>query len=113
MAVRIDNFEHEVESVIVQRGRRYYRSGAVTECTEEDGEVRAEVQGSENYRVRMEIDDDGTIGSHRCSCPYDYGEFCKHEVAVLYYLRDMRKKAAHKAEVEDIVADLKQKLQAI
>ena len=113
MAVRIDNFEHEVESVIVQRGRRYYRSGAVTKCTEEDGEVRAEVQGSENYRVRMEIDDDGTIGSHRCSCPYDYGEFCKHEVAVLYYLRDMRKKAAHKAEVEDIVADLKQKAENI
>ena len=113
MAVRIDNFEHEVESVIVQRGRRYYRSGAVTECTEEDGEVRAEVQGSENYRVRMEIDDDGTIGSHRCSCPYDYGEFCKHEVAVLYYLRDARKKAAHKAEVEDIVADLKQKAENI
>ena len=113
MAVRIDNFEHEVESVIVQRGRRYYRAGAVTKCTEEDGEVRAEVQGSENYRVRMEIDDDGTIGSHRCSCPYDYGEFCKHEVAVLYYLRDMRKKAAHKAEVEDIVADLKQKAENI
>ena len=113
MAVRIDNFEHEVEAIIVQRGRRYYRSGAVTECTEEDGEVRAEVQGSENYRVRMEIDDDGTIGSHRCSCPYEYGEFCKHEVAVLYYLRDMRKKAAHKAEVEDIVADLKQKAENI
>ncbi len=113
MAVRIDNFEHEVESVIVQRGRRYYRSGAVTECTEEDGEVTAEVLGSENYRVRMEIDDDGTIGSHRCSCPYDYGEFCKHEVAVLYYLRDVRKKAAHKAEVEDIVADLKQKAENI
>ena len=113
MAVRIDNFEHEVESVIVQRGRRYFRSGAVTECTEEDGEVRAEVQGSENYRVRMEIDDDGTIGSHRCSCPYDYGEYCKHEVAVMYYLRDMRKKAAHKAEVEDIVADLKQKAENI
>lgn len=113
MAVRIDNFEHEVEAIIVQRGRRYYRSGAVTECTEEDGEVRAEVQGGENYRVRMEIDDDGTIGSHRCSCPYEYGEFCKHEVAVLYYLRDMRKKAAHKAEVEDIVADLKQKAENI
>lgn len=113
MSVRIDNFEHEVEPVIVQRGRRYYRSGAVTECTEERGEITAEVQGSENYRVRMEIDDDGTIGSHRCSCPYDYGEFCKHEVAVLYYLRDMRKKAAHKAEVEDIVADLKQKAENI
>lgn len=113
MSVWIDNFEHEVEPVIVQRGRRYYRSGAVTECTEEGGEITAEVQGSENYRVRMEIDDDGTIGSHRCSCPYDYGEFCKHEVAVLYYLRDMRKKAAHKAEVEDIVADLKQKAENI
>ena len=113
MAVRIDNFEHEVEAIIVQRGRRYYRSGAVTKCTEEDGEIRAEVQGSENYRVRMEIDDDGTIGSHRCSCPYDYGEFCKHEVAVLYYLRDARKKAAHKAEVEEIVADLKQKAENI
>ena len=56
MAVRIDNFEKAVESVIVQRGRKCFRLGAVRECTEENGEISAYVQGNEIYRVRMDID---------------------------------------------------------
>ena len=56
MALQIDNFEHEVESVIVQRGRKCFRLGAVRECTEEKGEITAYMQGNEIYRVRMDID---------------------------------------------------------
>ena len=76
--------------MIVQRGSRYFRGGRVLSCVDEDGEVEAVVQGTERYKVRMTVDEDGTIHGHRCSCPYD-GTMCKHEVAVLYYLRERRK----------------------
>ena len=91
MSLRLDNFEDSVEPVIVKRGKSYFRSGAVTELTEEDGEVHAVVEGSEPYRVSMEVDADGEIHAHRCSCPYEWSIVCKHEIAVLYYLREKRK----------------------
>ena len=97
MAIRLDNFEQAVESTIVQRGRTYFRSGSVIKCTDEDGEVNAVVQGSKQYKVSMVVDDDGVVHEHRCSCPYDWGEFCKHEVAVLYYLRKSRKSNAKRS----------------
>ncbi len=96
MALRLDNFEQAADPVIVQRGRAYFRSGKVTECTDEDGEVRAIVHGTERYRVKMEIAEDGSVRRSSCTCPYDRGDMCKHEVAVLFYLRQARKEAASK-----------------
>ena len=107
MAIRLDNFEQAVEPVILQRGRTYFRSGRVTQCTDEDGEVEAVVQGTEPYRVSMFVDADGELHEHRCTCPYDWGSICKHEVAVLYYLREKRKKAIRKQQVTDIIAQMK------
>lgn len=108
MVLRLDNFEQVVEPVIVPRGRSYFRSGCVTKCVEDEvGEVQAEVVGSKRYKVTIDICDDGTIGYHRCTCPYDWGEVCKHEVAVLYYLREQRRKAVQKVSVQDIIAQMK------
>ena len=108
MAIRLDNFEQAVEPTIVQRGRMYFRSGSVIKCTDDDGEVNAVVQGSEQYKVSMVVDDDGVVHEHRCSCPYYWGEFCKHEVAVLYYVRARRKSKAKSSrpEITDKVEDL-------
>ena len=103
MAIRLDKFEQAVEPMIVQRGRRYFRAGQVLSCMDEDGEIEAEVQGTERYTVRMTVDEDGTIHGHRCNCPYD-GEFCKHEVAVLYYIRERRKA---KETVAQMIAQMK------
>ena len=107
MALRLDNFEQVAGPVIVQRGSRYFRMGRVTKCVEENGEVNAQVQGTHRYRVTMMIDEEGTIREHRCNCPFDDAILCKHEVAVLYYLREQRKKAARKASVQDIIAQMK------
>ena len=114
MAIRLDNFEQTVEPIIVQRGKTYFRSGRVTKCTDENGEVEAVVQGSERYKVSMFVDADGELHEHRCTCPYDWGSICKHEVAVLYYLRESRKSKdasehsdkSRKPEVTDIVEDI-------
>lgn len=106
MALRLDNFEQAVEPVIVKRGKSYFRSGCVVQFSDEDGEVKAVVIGSDRYKVSMTIDRNGVIHEHRCNCPYDWGNVCKHEVAVLYYLREQRKKALHKRQVTDIIAEM-------
>ena len=43
--------------------------------------LSAEVKGSWNYQVEIEVGPD-TISAH-CSCPYDWGGYCKHICAVL------------------------------
>ena len=91
MALRLDNFEQMAGPVIAQRGRNYFRSGRVTECVEENGEVKAVVMGSERYKVKMDVEENGTIRFHSCTCPFDDAILCKHEAAVLYYLREQRK----------------------
>ena len=106
MNLHIDTFEQAVDPVILQRGRSYFRNGHITQFDENEGEVTAVVHGTGNYKVRMEIDDSGNILSHSCTCPYDWGDICKHEVAVLYQLRKARKEADRKKKVDNIVEDM-------
>jgi hypothetical protein len=44
--------------------------------------LRAEVRGSRLYHVEIEVAEDGILAI--CSCPYDWGGYCKHIGAVLY-----------------------------
>ena len=106
MAIRLDNFEQAVEPMIVQRGSRYFRGGRVLQCTDEDGEVEAVVQGSELYKVSMFVDADGELHEHRCTCPYDWGSICKHEVAVLYYLRERRRANGERRKAKEAVSQM-------
>jgi len=39
--------------------------------------------------VTVHLDDDREVEDISCTCPYDWGEHCKHEVASLYALRDL------------------------
>ncbi|HET6567786.1 MAG TPA: SWIM zinc finger family protein [Rhodothermales bacterium] len=69
---------------VVGRGQDYYASGAVTSVVQRGREIQAQVEGSsfEPYQVRITFDDGG-ITEAGCSCPYDWGGWCKHVVAVL------------------------------
>lgn len=42
--------------------------------------IRARVRGSELVPYRVDID--ASSGENSCTCPYDWGEVCKHTVAV-------------------------------
>lgn len=77
---------------IMQRGRRYYLNGNVSSLKVSEDKITAKVRGSyaEPYEVELEIDD-GEVVDHFCDCPY-YGEGCKHVVAVLYKLLNMKDK---------------------
>jgi len=66
------------------RGEDYYATGAVLELVRRGDTLYAEVEGSsyEPYQVEVTLDAQG-ISSTSCTCPYDWGGWCKHIVAVL------------------------------
>ncbi len=62
------------------RGVEYYHDGLV-EITELANDfVRAEVEGSITYIVKVNLKD---LEDYSCTCPYDLGGACKHIAAVL------------------------------
>lgn len=66
------------------RGQQYERRGAVVSMVLRGSLLQAEVEGTQHepYRVRVSFDDGGIVEAS-CSCPYDWGGWCKHIVAVL------------------------------
>ena len=67
-----------------RRGEDYYLQGAVLSMTRRGGALHAEVAGSDftPYNVRVALDEAG-VAEATCSCPYEWGGWCKHIVAVL------------------------------
>ncbi len=86
--MKLKSFESDVERKIVERGLNYYRSGDVKKLEKvSENEFSAVVFGSEKYSIYVKINGDAII-EHECDCPYDWGNVCKHEVAVFYAIRN-------------------------
>ncbi|MCL1884417.1 MAG: SWIM zinc finger family protein [Defluviitaleaceae bacterium] len=117
----LQNFENLVESKILARGKAYFKSGYILSLEYEDDEWVAEVDGSDEYTVSVNISKEGEILSTFCDCPYDWGDYCKHQAAVFYALRDKgilneksAMKSAKKENLEEILSKLdKQTLVAL
>lgn len=89
--MNLDNFESYIDKKILARGYDYYENDYVTSVEEtEDNVYEAKVEGTELYTVEVELDDKANIVDTQCDCPYDMGEYCKHQVAVFLALRDMK-----------------------
>lgn len=83
----LDNFEQFVEPKIIGRGFDYFKEGEVVRLEKvSEREFSALVFGTEKYDVFVKLSD-REIVEYECSCPYDYGDTCKHAVAVFYKLR--------------------------
>lgn len=69
---------------VFERGADYWRSGAVRSLVKRGKSLHAKVRGSELYRVSIRWGEHGEVEAD-CTCPYaeDYGDWCKHIVAVL------------------------------
>lgn len=94
----LKNFERLFGGQYLERGRGYYKEGAVKNVLKEGGLVTANVQGNNLYRVSIDL----KTKEMECSCPCDFN--CKHMAAVLYALR------ANKAdETGKLFAPLKSK----
>ncbi|TXK36897.1 hypothetical protein FVR03_16530 [Pontibacter qinzhouensis] len=94
----LQNFESDIYSTILQRGKQYYSQKTVVWLEETEENIwQAEVEGSETYEVELMLVDKEEISDYSCDCPYD-GEMCKHVVAVLYAVRAELKKPRSKQQ---------------
>lgn len=75
------------------RGVAYYREGMVVGWNKRGATITADVEGTERYRVVLELNKRGLDGG--CDCPASEGiDFCKHCVAVaLAYRTDQAEQA--------------------
>lgn len=90
-----------------QRGRELFRSGAISNSAIQGGWLSGECEGNTApfYKVRVELDDGG-IRSADCTCPYDFGGYCKHVVALLLAYAHAPKQFTTLKEPADLLADL-------
>lgn len=89
------------------RGRQYYLDGAVGKVVRRGAEISAHVEGSDidPYRVRIRLNDGG-VADAKCTCPYDWGGYCKHMVAVLMKLAEHPDAVVERAPIAELLAGL-------
>src|SRR5690348_948455 len=88
------------------RGRSYYDRGAVSNLTLRGARLQAEVEGSQYtpYRVSLTFDQSG-VTSASCTCPYDWGGWCKHIVAVLLACLNNGDEIETRPPIDTLLAD--------
>ncbi len=71
-----------------ERGEDYYLGGAIFNPMRQGNTLWADCEGSTIYQPRVTLGAQG-IEAESCTCPYDWGGLCKHQVALLLtYVRD-------------------------
>lgn len=107
--MKID-FENEFLVYVLSRGYEYYTDNRVSDVTINDDIVSATVNGNDEYKVTLEIEDNMFFDGE-CSCPYfESNGYCKHMAAVLYYLNDFDfNNENNKYNLEDIVNNVAEK----
>ncbi|HKZ85283.1 MAG TPA: SWIM zinc finger family protein [Anaerolineae bacterium] len=90
-----------------QRGQAYHRQGAISNAAIQGNILTADCEGTSEpyYKVRVELDEAG-IRSAECTCPYDYGGYCKHVVALLLTYLHHPEQFAVRKDAADLLADL-------
>lgn len=87
--MKLVNFEQSIDNRILKRGLDYFEHGHVVSLeTKDNKKYKARVEESEVYRVEISLDINDKVVESYCDCPYDLGEFCKHEAAVLFALKN-------------------------
>ena len=92
-----------------QRGKEYFQQGYVSNVVNRDNLIQAEVEGSqgEDYSVNIHISPQG-VESANCTCPYDWGGWCKHIIATLYYCEDYPNNIQERPSLEQLLDSLNQ-----
>lgn len=88
--MNIYDFENSIDRTIVERGYDYYLEGHVLEAyVQGENEYFFFIEGTSDYEVMVELEENGDILYSECDCPYDFGPVCKHEVAAYFQLAEM------------------------
>ncbi|PHN07369.1 SWIM zinc finger family protein [Flavilitoribacter nigricans] len=86
MSFLLRDLESALPQDIVEKGLQYLASDLVDNLAEQDGQWEADVQGTHNYKVNIDLVGD-QVENWFCDCPYDWGPVCKHVAAVLFAIR--------------------------
>jgi uncharacterized Zn finger protein len=97
------DIQHMAEEKVFDRGESYFEGGAIIKPTRIGNTLLARCHGSDYapYRVKVVFDKKKVVEA-TCTCPYDWGGYCKHIVALL--LTHIR--APEMIEVKPIVEEL-------
>ena len=89
-----------------KRGQRYSRTGAVASLSQRGAMVQGEVSGSDisPYYVSFYAAPVGVTGA-TCTCPYDWGGWCKHIVALLLTCIHEPEKIVERPTLEEVLSD--------
>jgi len=68
------------------RGLEYFHMGNVTNLEQFGNKITATVEGTRDYTVTIRTDKKTITAT--CTCPYDWGGYCKHIVATLIALSE-------------------------
>ena len=85
----LQDFEKQIDPVILKRGKEYFNNDSVEFLKEiKKGYWTANVSGTDDYTIEIQVGSKKSITLYSCDCPYDYGDICKHIVAVLYAISE-------------------------
>ena len=85
----LQDFEKQIDPVILKRGKEYFNNDSVEFLKEiKKGYWTANVSGTDDYTIEIQVGSKESITLYSCDCPYDYGDICKHIVAVLYAISE-------------------------
>jgi uncharacterized Zn finger protein len=97
------------------RGYSYFQSGAVADVALRGSTIQGHVEGSQYTPYRINITfDQGGVTSASCTCPYDWGGWCKHIVAVLLTCLHEGEDIETRPALDELLAELdRAQLQAL
>jgi len=83
----VGNIKSIFNNTIFQRGEEYFREDRILDIWYQNDQIISYIDGSEIYKVELEIDKHG-LNYTSCSCPFSQnGEYdCKHIAAILCYV---------------------------
>ncbi|MGL4669943.1 MAG: SWIM zinc finger family protein [Methanobacteriaceae archaeon] len=90
--MKIKDLLNRANEEIFVRGEDYYKNDYISFLTYNPqkytyyGEV--EGTGFKDYKIKIELDENNNIDYYNCNCPYDWGDVCKHLVAVCLAIKD-------------------------
>lgn len=89
------------------RGRELFRRRAVSRAAIQGRVLSGVCEGTETpfYRVRAELDEGG-VRSASCTCPYDFGGYCKHVIALLLSYAHEPESFALRKEPAELLSEL-------
>lgn len=87
----LQNFENQIDLKTLKKGKEYFNNGNVEFIEETQKNIwKADVSGTDDYQVKIQLGVKNEIKEWECDCPYDYGDICKHVIAVLYAVLEQK-----------------------